>query len=145
MDTLQRSLSESCFTDEDEEIGLVPRDSQIPSSTASRFYERESIETFKQFHIYCIRVIKTHSWLQTNIEYLSPVLVVIQIWYTASRIICLTTQRNQNKTLEDSRTMLWMTWDHIFCNEIKILNSGSHVISQKLRQTKSTTFFRFEG
>ena len=45
MDTLQRSLSESCFTDEDEEIGLVPRDSQIPSSTASRFYERESTET----------------------------------------------------------------------------------------------------
>ena len=96
MDTLQRSLSESCFTDEDEEIGLVPRDSQIPSSTASRFYERESTETFKQFHIYCTQVIKTHSWLQTNIEYLSPVLVVIQIWYAASRIICLTTQRNQN-------------------------------------------------
>jgi len=42
MDTLQRSLSESCFTDEDEEIGLVPRDSQIPSSTASSESHAES-------------------------------------------------------------------------------------------------------
>ena len=42
MDPLQRSLSESCFTDEDEEIGLVPRESQIPSSTASSESHAES-------------------------------------------------------------------------------------------------------
>ena len=33
-----------------------------------------------------------------------------------------------------------MTMDHIFCTEIKILNSGSHDISQKLRQTKCILF-----
>ena len=41
MDTLQRSLSESCFT-EDEDEELVPRESQIPSSTASSESHAES-------------------------------------------------------------------------------------------------------
>ena len=37
----------------------------------------------------------------------------------------------------------WLGWfplGHIFCTEIKILNSGSHDISQKLRQTKCILF-----
>ena len=34
----------------------------------------------------------------------------------------------------------WVTKGHIFCTEIKILNSGSHDISQKLRQTKCLPF-----
>ena len=32
------------------------------------------------------------------------------------------------------------TKGHIFCTEIKILNSGSHDVSQKLRQTECLLF-----
>ena len=57
------------------------------------------------------------------------------LWWLSSSVTFLYT------LLFDYSLLRWLSsLGHIFCTEIKILNSGSHDISQKLRQTKCILF-----